>query len=362
MVLAREVSPEESVDRRLEALTARGLEDRRTGRRAGGRAVDLDAYRARAGVELAAIRSRGFSGTFLIARDCVRWAREQGIPVGPGWGPSAGSLVAWSLGITDLDPIVEHLLFERFINVERAAIAAPLTITVCARREGEVADHVARTHGRVNAVAVVGLSALSVSDAVEGTVSPAPADPDVYATLARGETEDVPGLEHAGELLRRIQPTCLEALANVLAIDCPAARARGLVDRLVEARHGRHTIAHAHPDVAAVLAGTSGLVVYQAQVMRIAQVVAGYTLDHADAVRRALGRRDVAFVEAERPRFAAAAEARGTPLTIAAPVFDLLARTAGLSQNRSHVLACALLAYRCAYLNHHHSTSETHDV
>ncbi len=380
-------------------------------------AAEPDAYRARTHGELDAICTMGHARYFLIVGDLIRWAKARGIPIGPGRGSSAGCLVAWALGITDIDPIQHGLLFERFLNPERAMLP-DIDVDVCARRRDEIVQYVAERYGNEHVARVAvdphpyfrgvtlvitchparehvpcqgddfvplvplnkaeveraglitfdfhSLATLTViRDAVELVdkrrraigepplnIATIPTDDRaVFRMLAAGDTTDVFQLESDGmrALLRQLRPDRIEDIFAVVALYRPSPIESGMVDDFIARKHGRDH--DEYPLIAPILADTYGVLVYQEQVMQIAQAVAGYSLCRADLLRRALGGRRK--VPEERDMFVAAAVARNVDGEVAGAAFDLLAKWTGYSFNRAHAVGYARVTYQTAYLKQH---------
>jgi DNA polymerase-3 subunit alpha len=449
------------------------------------------AYFERLEFELDVIIGMGFPGYFLIVADFIKWAKENGIPVGPGRGSGAGSVVAWALTITDLDPIRLGLLFERFLNPERVSMP-DFDIDFCETRRGEViryvqrrygADKVAQiiTFGKLKARAVLkdtgrvlqmpygqvdrlaklipnhptdpwtleralngvselaeeykndaqvrrlfdlamkleglprhasthaagvvigdrpleklvplyrdprsempvtqfdmkyveaaglvkfdflGLKTLSVlQKAVQMLARRGIAvdldrlawdDPAVYELLKRGETVGVFQLESEGmrRTLAAVKPTCFEDIIALVSLYRP-----GPMDNIPTfgaRKNGREEIAYPHPMLENVLKETYGIFVYQEQVMEAAKVLAGYSLGEADLLRRAMGKKIKAEMDAQRERFVTGCAANGIARPKANELFDLIDKFAGYGFNKSHAAAYALVAYQTAWLKAHH--------
>ena len=455
-------------------------------------------YAQRLATELETICSMGFAGYFLIVADFIRWARENGIPVGPGRGSGAGSLVAWSIGITDLDPIEHDLLFERFLNPERVSMP-DFDIDFCMEGRDRVIDYVAGKYGRdrvsqiitygtmaakavvrdvgrvqgmsygyvdriaklipfelgitldkalqdepelrrlyeaeedvralidlarslegltrnagthaggvviapsmltdftplfceegshnvvtqfdkddVEAAGLVkfdflGLRTLTIIDwtvkainaerqvAAEAQldITALPMDdPATYALLKSCRTNAVFQLESRGmkDLIRRLQPDRFEDIVALVALFRPGPLQSGMVDDFIARKHGRtdQPIDYLHPNLKPVLAGTYGVILYQEQVMQIAQVLAGYTLGGADLLRRAMGKKKPEEMAKQRSVFTDGAVQRGVPEPRARHIFDLMEKFAGYGFNKSHSAAYALLSYQTAWLKAHY--------
>ncbi len=451
-----------------------------------------DVYIARLDFELDVIVDMGFPGYFLIVADFIKWAKGQGIPVGPGRGSGAGSVVAWALTITDLDPLRLGLLFERFLNPDRVSMP-DFDIDFCETRRGEVIryvqskyghDHVAQiiTFGRLKARAVLkdtgrvlqmsygqidrlaklvpnhptdpwtlqralngvselaaeyrndsavrrlfdlamkleglprhasthaagvvigdrplhqlvplyrdprsdmpvtqfdmkyaenaglvkfdflGLKTLSVLqralDLIEARERHRPDldtlgwdDEAVYTLLQRGDTVGVFQLESDGmrRTLAAVRPTAFGDIIALVSLYRP-----GPMDNIPlfgDRKNGRVPIAYPHPLLEGILAETYGVFVYQEQVMQAAQVLAGYSLGEADLLRRAMGKKQKAEMDAQRARFIEGCRANAIERAKASELFDLIDKFAGYGFNKSHAAAYALLAYQTAWLKTHY--------
>jgi DNA polymerase III subunit alpha len=472
-----------------------------------------EGYEARLEIELDVIIKMGFPGYFLIVADFIVWAKQNGIPVGPGRGSGAGSLVAWALGITDLDPIPYDLLFERFLNPERVSMP-DFDIDFCMERRDEVIDYVARKYGRdrvsqiitygtmaakavvrdvgrvlghpygfvdsvaklipmtlgisledalgrsaaaakdqslasadliqryqqegevrelidlalkledltrnagkhaggvviaptpltdfsplfaeppskdeggsrsivtqfdkddVEAVGLVkfdflGLRTLTIIDwavkainrrrSVEGKppleIDALPLDDAAsYKLFARGETVAVFQFESRGmrELLKRAKPDRFEDIIALAALFRPGPLGSGMDRDWVDRKHGNAAVTYPHPSLEPVLAPTYGVIVYQEQVMQIAQVLAGYSLGGADLLRRAMGKKKPEEMAKERAKFEAGSAERGVDPQVATGIFDLMEKFAEYGFNKSHSAAYALVAYQTAWLKVHY--------
>jgi DNA polymerase-3 subunit alpha len=444
-------------------------------------------YRERLDFELDTIIEIGFAGYFLIVSDIIQWAKRQGIPVGPGRGSGAGSVVAWALTITDLDPLRFGLLFERFLNPERVSMP-DFDVDFCQDRRDEVIRYVQRKYGRdrvaqiitfgklqaravlrdvgrvlampygqvdrlcklipnnpahpvtleealaaepalqqqrdtdetvarlitialkleglyrhasTHAAGVVigdrpltelvplyrdprsdipvtqfnmkwvelaglvkfdflGLKTLTVlartrdllaARGVELDLSALPLDdPGAYELLARGDTVGVFQLEGAGvrDMLKKLRPDRFEDIIAVVSLYRPGPMEN--IPRYIAVKHGEETADYLHPAIEGILKETHGIMIYQEQVMQIAQVLAGYSLGSADLLRRAMGKKIASEMEAQRQAFVEGATARGVAAALAEHIFDQMAKFAGYGFNKSHAAAYALLAYQTAYL------------
>ncbi|MGE3482273.1 MAG: DNA polymerase III subunit alpha [Gammaproteobacteria bacterium] len=449
-------------------------------------------YAARLELELGVITKMGFPGYFLIVADFIRWAKANDIPVGPGRGSGAGSLVAYSLDITDLDPIRYELLFERFLNPERVSLP-DFDIDFCMDGRDRVIEYVAQRYGRekvsqiitygtmaakavvrdvgrvlghpygfvdkiaklipfelgitldkaledeeqlrsryedeeevrtlidlgrtleglvrnagkhaggvviapseltdftplyceqgsvatvtqfdkddVEAVGLVkfdflGLRTLTIIDrAVKGIrartgtavdVTNLPMDDaPTYELLKRCATTAVFQLESRGmkDLIKRLQPDCFDDVIALVALFRPGPLQSGMVDDFINVKHRRQRANYPHPDLEPILKPTYGVILYQEQVMQIAQVLAGYSLGQADLLRRAMGKKKPEEMAKQRAVFLAGAEKRGVDAHAATHIFDLMEKFAGYGFNKSHSAAYALIAYQTAWLKAHY--------
>jgi DNA polymerase-3 subunit alpha len=459
-------------------------------------AVDADAakrarYRDRLDYELSVIVSMGFAGYFLIVADFIQWAKAQDIPVGPGRGSGAGSVVAWALTITDLDPIRFDLLFERFLNPERVSMP-DFDIDFCQEGRDAVIDYVRREYGedrvaqiitfgklqaraavrdvgrvlglpfgQVNKVAelipnnpahpvnlqqaiageprlrmmrdedegvarlleialqieglyrhasthaagvvigdrplvelvplyrdprseflvtqysmkhveqaglvkfdFLGLTTLTILKravamlhglGIEVDLDRLPLDdPKTYEMLQRGDAGGVFQMEGQGmrDVLRQMRPDRFDDLIAVVALYRPGPMAN--IPDYCRRKHGEKWEAP-HPELADILSETYGIMVYQEQVMQIAQKMAGYSLGNADLLRRAMGKKIRSEMEAQRETFVQGAMARGIPQAKATEVFELMAKFADYGFNKSHAAAYALVAYQTAWMKANHA-------
>ncbi|ODT61394.1 MULTISPECIES: DNA polymerase III subunit alpha [Paracoccus] len=471
-------------------------------------AVTPEEYTARLDFELGIIEQMGFPGYFLIVADFIHWAKEQGIPVGPGRGSGAGSLVAYALTITDLDPLRYNLLFERFLNPERVSMP-DFDIDFCMDRREEVIRYVQGKYGadKVGQIITFGalLSKAAVRDVgrvlqlpfgqvdrlskmipVEGvkpvSIAKARADEprlreaareevvarlldyaeqleglyrnasthaagvvigdrplDQLVPLYRDPASDMPAtqfnmkwVEQAGlvkfdflglktltviqnavdlingagrplhiaadgrqlyeptpgtenqinliplddkpsydlfasartvavfqvessgmmDALRRMKPTCIEDIVALVALYRPGPMEN--IPTYCEVKNGLRDLESIHPSIDDILAETQGIIVYQEQVMQIAQVMAGYSLGGADLLRRAMGKKIAAEMAKERPKFVKGAVANGVPDKKAGEVFDLLEKFANYGFNKSHAAAYAVVSYQTAWLKANH--------
>ncbi len=461
-------------------------------------------YQERLEFELNVIIKMQFPGYFLIVSDFIRWSKEHGIPVGPGRGSGAGSVVAWALQITDLDPLKYNLLFERFLNPERVSMpdfdvdfcqdrrdevisyvrqkygtdrvaqiitfgklqaravlrdvgrvlqlpygqvdnickfvpnnpAAPVTLAQAIKMEPALQnaidddESVARMvdialkleglnrHASTHAAGVVigdrpldelvplyrdpksempvvqysmkyaessglvkfdflGLKTLTVlQKAVElvarkgikiDLLKLPEGDPKTYAMLGKGDATGVFQLESMGmrDTLKRLKPDCLEDIIALVSLYRP-----GPMDNIptyIARKHGQEKPQYLHPKLEEVLRETFGVIIYQEQVMQIAQLLAGYSLGEADLLRRAMGKKIRSEMEAQRDIFVSRAVANGVAKEQAKSIFDLIAKFAEYGFNKSHAAAYALVSYQTAYMKANHpvefyAASMTYDI
>ena len=454
-------------------------------------------YDDRLRVELEVINQMGFPGYFLIVMEFIQWSKDNGIPVGPGRGSGAGSLVAYALKITDLDPLEFDLLFERFLNPERVSMP-DFDVDFCMDRRDEVIDHVAELYGRqavsqiitfgtMAAKAVVRdvgrvlghpygfvdrISKLIPSDPgmtlekafkaepqlpqvyeqdeevkdlidmariLEGVtrnagkhaggvvIAPTPitdfsplycddegnnpvtqfdkndvetaglvkfdflglrtltiiqwaidmvkegknididisaiplADPKSFRTLQNAETTAVFQLESRGmkELIKRLRPDSFEDIIALVALFRPGPLQSGMVDNFIDRKHGREAISYPDKDyqhecLQEILEPTYGIILYQEQVMQIAQEMAGYSLGGADLLRRAMGKKKPEEMAKQRGAFAEGAKGNNIDPDLAMKIFDLVEKFAGYGFNKSHSAAYALVSYQTLWLKVHY--------
>ena len=472
-------------------------------------AASVEDYEARLDYELGIIEQMGFPGYFLIVADFIKWAKEHDIPVGPGRGSGAGSLVAYALTITDLDPLRYSLLFERFLNPERVSMP-DFDIDFCMDRREEVIAYVQKKYGaekvaqiitfgallskaavrdvgRVlqmpygqvdrlskmipvegvkpvsiekaladeprlreearreevvdrlltyarqvegllrnasthaagvvigdrpldelvplyqdprsdmpatqfnmkwveqaglvkfdflglktltaiqNAVALIHASGRDLHTAPDGVrlYDPAPGaendighipldDAKTYALYAAARTVAVFQVESSGmmDALRRMRPTCIEDIVALVALYRPGPMEN--IPTYCEVKNGLRPISSIHPTIDHILKETQGIIVYQEQVMQIAQVMAGYSLGGADLLRRAMGKKIKEAMDAERPKFVTGAKENGVDKSKAEEVFALLEKFANYGFNKSHAAAYAVVSYQTAWLKANH--------
>jgi len=451
-------------------------------------AHSLEEYEQRLAREIGIIRQMQFSGYFLIVWDFIRYAKERNIPVGPGRGSAAGALVAYALGITDIDPLQNGLLFERFLNPERISLP-DIDIDFCMNRRGEVIEYVTKKYGRDNVAQIITFGTMAAKAAIkdsgramdipyadadriakmvpatlnitiDGALKDSPPLAAAYAnepqtkelidtakkleglvrnsgvhaagvvisphpltdlvplhrtkndeivtaydmnaveklgllkmdflgltTLTiiddalrlieqtRGEKIDLQTLElddqvtfekvfHTGltsgvfqfesqgmrDVLRRYKPTTVADLTALNSLYRPGPIQGGMVDDFIDRKWGRKKVEYELADLEPLLKETFGVIVYQEQVMQIANKLAGYSLGEADLLRRAMGKKKVEEMAKQRDRFVRGAVERGYPQRKIERLFDLMEQFAGYGFNKSHSAAYALLAYQTAYL------------
>ncbi|HIM96039.1 MAG TPA: DNA polymerase III subunit alpha [Gammaproteobacteria bacterium] len=471
--------------------------------------VDRQVYDDRLAFELSVIIQMEFPGYFLIVADFIRWSRDNGIPVGPGRGSGAGSLVAYALGITNVDPIKHELLFERFLNPERVSMP-DFDIDFCTDRRDEVIEYVSKkygaekvsqiiTYGTMAAKGVVrdvgrvlghpygfsdrisksipndlkinlsralgyfnegdsqenkdkwyseelknrydseesvttlidlsleleglvrnvgthaggvliapskisdfcpiykgpnesdgvvsqfdmkdveamglvkfdflGLSNLTVidktvklifakglSDELIDLDALSLDDKGVYELLQRCDTTGIFQLESDGMrgYLKKLQADSFEDIVAMLALYRPGPLGAGMVDDYINVKHGTQKVKYPHPMLEEILKPTNGVFLYQEQVMKSAQVMAGYSLGGADLLRRAMGKKIAAEMDAQRDVFVKGAAERGIDVKKANEIFDLIDKFSGYGFNKSHSVAYAYISYQTAWLKAHY--------
>jgi len=446
-------------------------------------AVPVEEYEARLEFELGIIEGMGFPGYFLIVADFIKWAKDQGIPVGPGRGSGAGSLVAYALLVTDLDPLRYSLLFERFLNPERVSMP-DFDIDFCMDRREEVIRYVQEKYGRdkvgqiitfgallskaavrdigrvlqmpygqvdrlskmipvegvkpvsiekaladeprlreeakseevvarlleygqqvegllrnasthaaefnmkwveqaglvkfdflglktltviQNAVDQIKASGRHLHTAADGTelfeppagliddIATIPLDDEAsYKLYASAKTVAVFQVESSGmmDALKRMKPTCIEDIVALVALYRPGPMEN--IPTYCEVKNGQRELESVHPLIDHILEETQGIIVYQEQVMQIAQVMAKYTLGGADLLRRAMGKKIAEEMAKERPKFEKGAMENGVDKKKATEVFDLLEKFANYGFNKSHAAAYAVVSYQTAWLKANH--------
>lgn len=455
------------------------------------------AYDERLTTELNVINKMGFAGYFLIVADFTCWARQNDVPVGPGRGSGPGSLVAFALKITDLDPLVHELLFERFLNPERVSMP-DFDIDFCMEGRDRVIEYVMQTHGHDSVAQIItygtmaaravlrdvgrvlGMSygmvdklaklipfelgmtldkaleqeallreryhqeeevrtLIDLARKLEGTtrnvgkhaggvvIAPSrlteftplycepneeqhivtqfdkddveavglvkfdflglrtltiidwaakeinrlrkmqnealldiallPTDDEKTFTMLKAcKTTAVFQLESRGmkDLIKRLQPDCFEDIVALVALFRPGPLQSGMVDDFINRKHGRAKVSYPHPKLEPILRSTYGVILYQEQVMQIAQVLAGYSLGAADLLRRAMGKKKREEMAEQREIFCQGAVKNGVQADTASYIFDLMEKFAGYGFNKSHSASYALIAYQTAWLKAHY--------
>ena len=350
--------------------------------------------------EVGIIAKKGFVNHFLVVADIIQWARGNAVPIGPGCGPVAGSLVAYLLDITQVDPVTFNLIFERFINPERDCPPS-LGIEFCETRCECVTQYVKRKHGREPCARIVtteepetkrvirnisraldvafeeispieinmfGQKALTVLKkavdlvrqvhGVDIDLEAIPLDDPVAFELLQGaDTEGIFMLDSAGvrELIADLRPVCIEEIAVVLSLSHFWPDLMDYFDDFFKRRKGLEKIRYDHPLLESILKDTYGIPVYQEQIQRSIQVLAGYSLGRADILRRAMGKKKVEEMTKEIILFAEGCRKHlGLDAEKAGEIFDSLERFAGLAFNKAHAISHAVLVCRTAYVKAHY--------
>jgi DNA polymerase-3 subunit alpha len=458
---------------------------------AGALANPLAEYERRLSSEIQMIQKMRYEGYFLIVWDFIHYARSQGVPVGPGRGSAAGSLVSYALRITDVDPLQYNLLFERFLNPERVSMP-DIDIDFCMRRRGELIEYVTQKYGRENVAQIItfgtmaakaaikdvgramdipygevdrlakmvpatlgitleealkdapqlnaavngdeklkdlmnvalrleGLSRHASTHAAGVVISPQPLteivpvyktnrdeittqydmnalerigllkmdflglttltvlqdavrmveqnrgvrvdvdnltldDADTYKLFSRGDTTAIFQFESHGmrDILRRYQPTRIEDLTALNALYRPGPIQGGMIDDFINRKHGKTKVSYELPQLQDILEETYGVILYQEQVMQIANRLASFSLGEADILRRAMGKKKKEEMAAQRAKFLAGCAKNKIPEKKAERIFNLMEEFAGYGFNKSHSCAYALLAYQTAYMKTHY--------
>ena len=466
---------------RLEAMAEKGMLRQR-----------LPEYEARLDHEIKVIQQMKYSGYFLIVWDFIRYAKSKGIPVGPGRGSAAGSLVAYAMSITDIDPLQYGLLFERFLNVERQSMP-DVDIDFCMNRRGEVIQYVTEKYGREQVSQIITFNTMATKAAIKDVgrvmdlgfgqvdrltklvpnvlkitlddaikqeprlqeairddpnvnqlmqtakrlegiarnpsvhaagvvIAPQPLknlvpiyktskdeivtqydmksldlmgllkmdflglttltiiddtfkwiekrtgetlsqetipldDAKTYELISEGLTSGIFQFESKGmrDICRRYKPERLEDLCALNALYRPGPIQGGMIPDFIDRKHGRKKVTYLLPVIEPLLRETYGVIVYQEQVMQIANVVAGYSLGEADLLRRAMGKKKPEEMAKQRDRFLSGARERGFPAKQSSDLFDLMAQFAGYGFNKSHSAAYGFVAYVTAYLKTHYT-------
>src|ERR1700740_1147956 len=451
----------------------------------------ISEYERRLTSEIQMIQKMRYEGYFLIVWDFIHYARTQDVPVGPGRGSAAGSLVSYAMRITDVDPLQYNLLFERFLNPERVSMP-DIDIDFCVRRRGELIEYVTQKYGRDNVAQIItfgtmaakaavkdvgramdipygevdrlaklvpntlgieleealeqtpqlkaavkadermkdlmavalrleGLSRHASTHAAGVVISPRPLteivplyktnrdeittqydmnalerigllkmdflglttltvlhdtvrmieqnhgakididslaldDAETYKLFARGETTAIFQFESHGmrDILRRYQPTRIEDLTALNALYRPGPIQGGMIDDFINRKQGKTKVAYKLPPLKDILEETYGVILYQEQVMQIANCLASFSLGEADILRRAMGKKKKEEMAAQRAKFMAGCAANKIPEKKAEKIFNLMEEFAGYGFNKSHSCAYALLAYQTAYLKTHY--------
>jgi DNA polymerase-3 subunit alpha len=489
-----EVPDERPLEDYLKSRCREGLEERLGALLAQTPDLDVETYRKRLESEIEIIISTGFAGYFLIVADFVNYAKDQGVPVGPGRGSAAGSLVSYALKITDIDPIRYNLLFERFLNPERVTMP-DIDVDFCYEKRDEVVRYVRDKYGRDRVANIITFGTLKGKAAIrdvgrvldftfaetdricklypapkqgkdftlaqaltmepklaelrdsgererklftyaskleglarhvskhaagivisdkplteyvplfvdkDGTVMTQFAGPDIealglvkfdflglktltliadtvrrirestgeqidvsnlplddaatYRLVSQADTVGIFQMESGGmqNLLTQIKPSCFEDLIAVLALFRPGPLDSGMVDTYIKRRDGREPVKYPDETLRSILSETYGVIVYQEQVMQIAQVYAGYTLGQADNLRRAMGKKKAEAMAAEKQHFMAGALARGHGRNAADEIFQQMETFAAYGFNKSHSAAYALVSFQTAWLKAHY--------
>ncbi len=504
------VPPDRTLEEHLRELAIRGLR----GRIERGQARNTREYWERLEYELDVISRMGFAGYFLIVQDFINWAKENGVPVGPGRGSAAGSLVAYAVGITDVDPIRHGLLFERFLNPERISMP-DIDVDFCQDSRDRVIEYVKEKYGSENVAQIITYNVMKAKQTlrdtaralglqystadqlaklipqgdVQGTwlsleemystplevlreryghhrgdiednvsrfrklcrenpeidrlvkialrlegltrhtslhaagvvIAPRPLseliplyydrdgavatqfdmskleelgllkmdflglktltelksmrdlvrerrgveveflnlpmdDPAVFELLQEGNTTGVFQLESRGMkgLLRRLRPDSFEDIVAVLALYRPGPLKSGLVDRYINRKHGREPVEYPFPQLEEVLRETYGVIVYQEQVMKMSQILAGFTPGEADTLRKAIGKKKRDLMEEMREKFIRGAVERGFPEEKVRRLWEDIEKFASYSFNKSHSVAYGYISYWTAYMKAHY--------
>ena len=451
----------------------------------------LAEYERRLSFEIEMIKKMRYEGYFLVVWDFIHYARAQGVPVGPGRGSAAGSLVSYALRITDVDPLQYDLLFERFLNPERVSMP-DIDIDFCMRRRGELIEYVTQKYGRENVAQIITFGTMAAKAAIKDVgramdipygevdrlaklvpltlnielkdalvqapqlkaaidgdeklkdlmtvalrleglarhasthaagvvISPRPLteivpvyktsrdeittqydmnalervgllkmdflglttltvlhdavqmveqnrgvkldidnltldDADTYKLFARGDTTAIFQFESHGmrDILRRYQPTRIEDLTALNALYRPGPIQGGMIDDFIKRKHGTTKVSYELPQLQDILQETYGVILYQEQVMQIANRLASFSLGEADILRRAMGKKKKEEMAAQRAKFMAGCAGNKIPEKKAERIFNLMEEFAGYGFNKSHSCAYALLAYQTAYLKTHY--------
>ncbi len=483
------IQPGTTIEAVFQEAAQRGLVERFKGN------VIPEAHQTRLETEISVLNKMGYAGYFLIVADFIHWAKTHKIPVGPGRGSGAGSLVAYALGITGLDPLAYDLLFERFLNPERVSMP-DFDIDFCIDGRDRVIDYVTQTYGRESVSQIITYGTMAAKAVIRdvgrvlgypygfvdkiakliplilgitlekalveepllkqryqdeedvkrlidlakklegivrnagkhaGGVVIAPSkltdftplycdaeghvlsqfdkddietiglvkfdflglrtltvidhaiqevnrlrdllsepilditqihlkDEKVFDLLRACNTTAIFQLESRGmkDLVKRLQPDNFEEIIALVALFRPGPLQSGMVEDFINRKHGRATPEYLHPRLVHILKPTYGVILYQEQVMQIAQVLAGYTLGAADLLRRAMGKKKPEEMAKQRAFFVGGAVERGVESLTATHIFDLMEKFAGYGFNKSHSAAYALITYQTAWLKTHY--------
>src|SRR5205085_2819553 len=332
----------------------------------------IDEYERRLSYELDMIKKMKYPGYFLIVWDFIRYARERGIPVGPGRGSAAGSLVAYCMRITDVDPIDFDLIFERFLNPERVSLP-DIDIDFCERRRGEVIEYVTRKYGRENVAQIITFGTMKAKAVVRdvgrvlempfaevdkvaklipaalerttGTkldIDRIPADDaKTYQIFQEGQTYGIFQFESSGmrDILRKAKPQRLDDLIALNALYRPGPLRSGMVDDFIARKQGKTAVSYELPQLEPILRETYGVIAYQEQVLRIARELAGFTLGEADILRKAMGKKKADVMQAQRAKFIGGAKKNAVPEKKATQIFELMEHFAGYGFPKAHSTA-----------------------
>ncbi|HKC60468.1 MAG TPA: DNA polymerase III subunit alpha [Myxococcales bacterium] len=486
----------ETLDSYIQRRSREGLDRRFAEIARAGRKIDPDQYRERLERELSVVIEMKFSGYFLIVHDFIDWAKQRGVPVGPGRGSGAGSLVAYALRITDIDPLPYNLLFERFLNPERVSMP-DFDVDFCQDRRGEVIDYVTQKYGIENVAQIITYGALSAKSAIKDVarvmgvpfaevneltrniptlIEGHPAtiqkalevepkltqiqeqkpifrtiieyaralegltrstgmhaagvvigekplweyvplcrgqngelvtqfakdevelaglikfdflglttltvisnavklinrgrppeeqldiallpldDKKTYQLISSGDTAGIFQMESSGftEMVKKLKPNVFEDVIAAGALYRPGPLESGMVDVFINRKHGRERVSYPHPLLEPILRDTYGVIVYQEQVMQIAQVLGGYSLGRADLLRRAMGKKKADLMASERSGFVEGCVRNGVDAKLATELFDTMEQFAAYSFNKSHSAAYGLITYQTAWLKAHY--------
>lgn len=471
----------------------------------GWQPADTQSYWDRLELEISLIGKMGFAGYFLVVGDFIVWAKDHGIPVGPGRGSVAGSLVAYAMRITEVDPIANKLFFERFLNPERISMP-DIDVDFCIHGRERVIKYVVEKYGKENVAQIATFGTLKAKAAIKDVgralgmsyaetdriaqLVPAPRqgfdyplkealkmepklaeyaagegrelielamklegltrhasthaagvvigdrpldellpmmvdkdgndvtqysmtyvekvglvkfdflglktltvlytaldiikeskgveldlnllpleDAKTYSILCGGNTTGVFQLESSGitEMVIRLKPSCFDDIVAILALYRPGPLDAGMVDHYIERKHGREPIEYLHPAMKDILADTYGVILYQEQIMQLAQALSGYSLGEADLLRKAMGKKNPEEMAKQKIRFVSGSVERGIDKRLADEIFQQMETFARYGFNRSHTAAYALVSFQTAYLKAHYGVEfmaalMTHDM